>query len=213
MTTVYDGTGVVNPDRSHLGENVCTLYDWLRSAGRKGRMRHLNDLTPRGLPRYEQIAGLLRRRIFDGDWPERASSPSLAVEYGVSQTAVQKAFKILEREGLLNMESGRRTTLAKRSRWLVVVEAHLPAGSEDDLAAAAERVFRAFTAAAGEQPAVTASSAERAGGDVYLQMTVESASLSGAVTAALSVAQQGLGPLPMAVYRLLVGASVTARPA
>lgn len=198
MTTVYDGSAVVNPEPRHLGAGVLDLYDWLRLRSRPGRTRRVDELAPPGAPRYEQLADRLRKRIFDGTWPgDEASGPSFGREYGVSQPVVQRAFEALEREGLVRMESGRRTTVLPRKRWLVSFEARLPL---DDAArdAALSQVRDALRAVATEQPAVSGEDVQRSATGLALAMTVESASPRGAVTAAFPVAEQALGALPIA---------------
>jgi DNA-binding transcriptional regulator YhcF (GntR family) len=198
MTTVYDGTGVVNPVPAQLGTGVLDLYDWLRLRHRPGRMRRVGELTPPGAPRYEQLTERLRKRIFDGTWPEgRASGPFFGEAYGVSQPIVQRAFEALEREGLVHMESGRRTTLPSRKQWLVTFEARLPL---DDAARASalSRVREALRAVVGEQPAVSGEDVQPSATGLALAIIVESASPRGAVTAAYPVAEQALGSLPIA---------------
>ncbi len=152
------------------------------------------ELTP-PVSRYEQLADILRQRIFGGTFPEDASGPSLGREYGVSQPVVQRAFEVLDREGLVRLESGRRTAELPRKRWLVEFGARLPAERPDDVT---RRVAAALSEAASAQPALSNASAERAGDGVRLAMTVESENLGGAVTAALPVARQALGALPIA---------------
>jgi DNA-binding transcriptional regulator YhcF (GntR family) len=194
MTTVYDEPGVVNPVPAQLGTGVLDLYDWLRLRHRPGRMRRVGELTPPGAPRYEQLAERLRRRIFDGTWPDEASGPFFGREYNVSQPVVQRAFEALEREGLVRTESGRRTAVVPRSRWRVDAGALLPAGATRELALAeAARVDAAIRAAG--QPAFSGASAQRVGSRVLVIVTVESADLPGAVAAALPAIRQALAPM------------------
>jgi DNA-binding FadR family transcriptional regulator len=149
----------------------------------------VEELTP-PVPRYEQLAGILRRAIFDGGFPGDASGPVLARHYGVSQPVVQRAFEALEGEGLLRMEPGRRTSVLARERWRIEFGARPGPDSA---------VRTAEAAAAVSQPAVSDLEATAAGDGLRVRMTVESASLPGAVTAALAVARQLLGPLAITV--------------
>jgi DNA-binding transcriptional MocR family regulator len=149
----------------------------------------VQELTP-PVPRYEQLAGILRRAIFDGDFPENASGPVLARHYGVSPPVVQRAFEALEGEGLLRMEPGRRTSVPPRERWRIEFGAPPGPGGAGPAAQAAAAV---------SQPAVSGLEATAAGDGLRVRMTVESADLPGAVTAALAVARQVLGPLPITV--------------
>jgi hypothetical protein len=195
MATVYDGDAVVNPVHADLGHGVRDLYDWLRSRSRPGRTRRVEQLTPPGAPRYEQLADKLRKRIFDDDWPEDASGPYFGDRYGVSQPVVQRAFESLEREGLLRMESGKRTMPVPRSPWRIEFGARLPAEDTDEFE---ENIGIALRVTVHDQPAVDDATAERVGDGIRLRMKVESASLAGAVTAALPVAARALGSLPIA---------------
>ena len=64
------------------------------------------------LPRYAQVAGVLRNRIRRGAWKQHESIPSidrLMVEFGVGRVTVRQAIQILAREGLLSPEQGRGT--------------------------------------------------------------------------------------------------------
>lgn len=159
----------------------------------------MEELAPPGAPRYEQLADRLRKRIFEGGWPaDDASGPFFGREYGVSQPVVQRAFEALEREGLVRTESGRRTTVLPRQRWHVSFESRLPLVEETREAALA-RVRPALREAAREQPAVSGEEAQRSALGLVLTMTVESAELGGAVTAALTVAKQALGSLSIVV--------------
>jgi GntR family transcriptional regulator len=64
------------------------------------------------LPRYAQVAGVLRNRIRRGAWKQHESIPSidrLMEEFGVGRVTVRQAIQILAREGLLSPEQGRGT--------------------------------------------------------------------------------------------------------
>lgn len=182
MPTVYDGSAVVNPVHAQLGHGKPALYDWRRLWPRPGRTRRVDELSPPGQPRYEQLADLLRRSILDGDWPDEASGPWLSRRYGVSQTAVQKALRILEGEGLVTMESGRRTTVAELRSWLF--EIALPEG-DDGTAVARAAARHAAVRRAGAVP----------GG---VSLTVTSASWGGAAVIVASVA----GDFPVRVVTI-----------
>ena len=59
----------------------------------------VTTLTPRAL--YEEVAELLRQRIFDrtlapGSWIDELK---LAEEYGISRTPLREALKVLSTEG------------------------------------------------------------------------------------------------------------------
>lgn len=152
------------------------------------------ELTP-PVSRYEQLADILRHRIFSGTFPEDASGPSLGREYGVSQPVVQRAFEVLAREGLVLLESGRRTAELPRKRWRVEFGTAIMPDRADEATAA---IAATLAAAASAQPAVNGATAERVGDGVRLIMMVESADLGGAVTASLPVARQAFGSLPVA---------------
>jgi DNA-binding transcriptional regulator YhcF (GntR family) len=209
MTTVYDAGPVVNPVHGQLGDGMAGLYDWLRIRTRPGRTRRVDELSPPGTPRYEQLADRLRRRIFDGSWPDGASGPLLGAQYGVSQTAVQKAFEILEREGLVLMESGRRTSLSGRRWWQVEASAHAEPGVAEAAGMAVEAAMASF-------PAVREARAAAAGSQVMVLMIIESAHIGGAIAAALPLAELAMGGVPvghLAAFEVAEGASVAARPA
>jgi hypothetical protein len=197
MTTVYDAAGVVNQVRGYLGDGTATLYDWRRLWPRHGRNRRVDELSPPGQPRYEQLAGRLRRRIFGGEWPDGASGPFFADEYRVSQTAVQKAFEILEREGLVRMEFGRRTAVLPRKRWHVEFEVRLP-GDDDARAAAVAKFTEGLERLADGHPAVSSASAGLSACGAVLAMTVESADSPEATVVAAGIARQATGALPIA---------------
>lgn len=209
MTTVYDAAPVVNPVHGQLGDGMAGLYDWLRFRTRPGRTRRVDELSPPGTPRYEQLADRLRRRIFDGSWPGDASGPLFGAQYGVSQTAVQKAFEILEREGLVLMESGRRTSVRDRLWWQVEASAHVGPETAEAAGAVIAEAKAAF-------PAVHEARAAAAGSQVIVLMIIESAHIGGAIAAALPLAERAMGGAPvghLAAFEVAEGASVAARPA
>jgi len=87
-----------------------------RSAGRSdagGRM-----------PRYLQVASVLRRRVKDGQWrvgEQIATLEALEAEFGVARVTVRQAIELLQGEGLLKSYQGRGTFVIKapdNDRWL-----------------------------------------------------------------------------------------------
>jgi DNA-binding GntR family transcriptional regulator len=54
---------------------------------------------------YEEIAGIIRDRIVEGDLPadDFIDEPSLALELGVSRTPIREALKVLAFEGLVDI--------------------------------------------------------------------------------------------------------------
>lgn len=195
MTTVTHARAVVKPEHSNTVAGMLDLYDWLRFRTLRERIRRVEELQP-PVSKYEQLADALRRRIFDGDFPQPASGPTIAKRYKVSPPVAQRAFELLAREGLLRMETGKRTSVAERQPWTVSFDVRLPL---DEKARGAALTQTRERLAELRQPAITEAEAQRGSYGITLMMTVESASLPGAVTAALTVARQLLGPLPIAV--------------
>ena len=76
------------------------------------------------VPRYLQLASVLRRRITEGVWPvgqQIATLQALEREFGVSRVTVRQAVELLHSEGLLKSFQGKGTfvTQAPRNdRWL-----------------------------------------------------------------------------------------------
>lgn len=76
------------------------------------------------VPRYAQLADLLRQRISRGVWPKGRKLPSLEElvrEFGVARVTVRQAVDLLAREGLLSPEPGRGTFVTgvpAQDRWL-----------------------------------------------------------------------------------------------
>lgn len=79
------------------------------------------------IPRYLQLADLLRQRIARGTWAEGHRLPSLeemAAEFGVARVTMRQAIELLAREGLVSPQQGRGTFVTQRPanpRWLSVV--------------------------------------------------------------------------------------------
>jgi len=64
------------------------------------------------VPKYYQLASILRDQIESGEWPPRTPIPSerqLEVNYNVSRTTIRQAIDYLERQGFLYREHGRGT--------------------------------------------------------------------------------------------------------
>ena len=64
------------------------------------------------VPRYVQLAALMRSRIGRGQWPRAHRLPSLETlmaEFGVARVTVRQAVDLLAREGLLSPQQGRGT--------------------------------------------------------------------------------------------------------
>jgi len=78
------------------------------------------------IPRYLQIADLMRRRISRGQWTKGARLPSLdqlVGEFGVARVTVRQAVDLLAREGLVSPQQGRGTFVTaepERGQWLKV---------------------------------------------------------------------------------------------
>jgi GntR family transcriptional regulator len=79
------------------------------------------------VPRYVQLAGVMRARIERGQWPRGHRLPSLEAlmeEFGVARVTVRQAAVLLSREGLLSAQRGRGTFVTgepKRERIINVV--------------------------------------------------------------------------------------------
>ena len=76
------------------------------------------------VPRYVQLADLLRQRIGRGTWKPGHLLPtldSLTAEFGVARVTVRQAIEKLTREGLVSPQRGRGTFVTKipsQDRWL-----------------------------------------------------------------------------------------------
>jgi GntR family transcriptional regulator len=76
------------------------------------------------LPRYAQLADLLRQRIARGVWTPGQKLPTLDAlvqEFGVARVTVRQAVDLLTREGLVSPQQGRGTFVTarpSRARWL-----------------------------------------------------------------------------------------------
>jgi GntR family transcriptional regulator len=78
------------------------------------------------MPRYHQLADLLRQRIARGTWPSGHRLPSLdelVGEFGVARVTVRQCIDVLAREGLVSPQQGRGTFVTGRpkdERWFTV---------------------------------------------------------------------------------------------
>ena len=74
---------------------------------------HSDDALFRGpMPRYAQLADILRRRIARNRWPPGTQLPTLQAlmqEFGVARVTVRQAMELLARDGLVSAERGRGT--------------------------------------------------------------------------------------------------------
>ncbi|RYF31063.1 MAG: GntR family transcriptional regulator [Comamonadaceae bacterium] len=79
------------------------------------------------IPRYLQVADLLRQRIARGVWAHGHRLPSLdalGVEFGVARVTVRQSIELLARDGLVSPQQGRGTFVIgqpQSERWLNVV--------------------------------------------------------------------------------------------
>ena len=79
------------------------------------------------MPRYVQVADVLRQRVARGLWPQGHRLPSLealGAEFGVARVTMRQAVELLAREGLLAPQQGRGTFVSGRptnGRWISVV--------------------------------------------------------------------------------------------
>ena len=84
------------------------------------------------LPKYNQLASILRQKIEDGEWPPRTSIPSerqLEVLYNISRTTIREAIDHLVRQGYLYREHGRGTFVSPQKLQKGLME--LTSFSED----------------------------------------------------------------------------------
>jgi len=85
------------------------------------------DYQKSAMPRYVQLADLMRQRIARGIWPESHRLPSLeklVEEFGVARVTVRQAIELLAREGLVSAQQGRGTFVTnepKQDRFISVV--------------------------------------------------------------------------------------------
>ncbi|MEV0638005.1 winged helix-turn-helix domain-containing protein [Streptomyces sp. NPDC050619] len=70
------------------------------------------------IPRWRQVAEVIRRRIEDGTYPPRTRVPSvvqITAEFGIAAATAQKVLQGLRREGLTYTEPGLGSFVAERS--------------------------------------------------------------------------------------------------
>jgi len=93
----------------------------MASGAKKAISRH--DASSR-LPRYLQVASVLRRRIRDGFWAvgdKIATLEQLEREFGVARVTVRQSIELLQGEGLLRSHQGRGTFVTQaleNKRWI-----------------------------------------------------------------------------------------------
>ncbi|MFG2354884.1 GntR family transcriptional regulator [Streptomyces sp. NPDC048521] len=69
------------------------------------------------IPRWRQVAEVIRGRIEDGTYPPRTRVPSvmqIIAEFGIATATAQKVLQNLRREGLIYTEPGLGSFVAKR---------------------------------------------------------------------------------------------------
>ena len=84
------------------------------------------------LPKYNQLASILRQKIEDGQWPPRTPIPSerqLEQLYNISRTTIREAIDHLVRQGYLYREHGRGTFVSPQKLQKGLME--LTSFSED----------------------------------------------------------------------------------
>jgi DNA-binding GntR family transcriptional regulator len=91
-----------------------------------------SSLTPRAL--YQEVAELLRQRIFDRELPPGSwiDELKLAEEYGISRTPLREALKVLAAEGLVTMKVRRGAYVTEVSERDLTDVYHLLALLESD---------------------------------------------------------------------------------
>lgn len=84
------------------------------------------------LPKYIQLASILRQKIEDGEWEPRSPIPSerqLEVIYNISRTTIREAIDHLMRQGYIYREHGRGTFVSPQKLQKTLME--LTSFSED----------------------------------------------------------------------------------
>lgn len=84
------------------------------------------------VPKYHQLAALLREKIDNGEWQPRSAIPSerqLETLYGISRTTIREAIDSLVRQGYLYREQGRGTFVSPQKLQKAMLE--LTSFSED----------------------------------------------------------------------------------
>ncbi|MGY1580987.1 GntR family transcriptional regulator [Streptomyces sp. MN13] len=69
------------------------------------------------IPRWRQVAEVIRNRIEDGTYPPRTRVPSvmqIIAEFGIATATAQKVLQNLRKEGLIYTEPGLGSFVAQR---------------------------------------------------------------------------------------------------
>jgi Bacterial regulatory proteins, gntR family len=135
--------------------------------------------------RYEQLAAVIRREIYDGTYaPGDVLLPELALaaKHGMSRALVNRALQLLGDEELVSQEQGRGTYVCPRRVYRVAVAVPFPGGQRRGRAASLRAAIKDSAKA---EPAVRAiESAEFAAGAATISLLVEAADGDWAVHAA-----------------------------
>ncbi|NPV75722.1 MAG: GntR family transcriptional regulator [Anaerolineae bacterium] len=86
------------------------------------------------IPKYYQLANILRQKILAGEWPPRTPIPServLESQYNISRTTIRQAIDYLEKQGFIYREHGRGTFVSPQKLQKGIQE--LTSFSEDML--------------------------------------------------------------------------------
>jgi GntR family transcriptional regulator len=122
------------------------------------------------LPRYLQVASVLRRRIQDGIWlvgDKIATLEQLEREFGVARVTVRQSIELLQSEGLLKSHQGRGTFVTKtleNKRWL-----HLATDWESLIAPIRENVLELLPVTGAPVPRIADGEGVPAPGYAYLR--------------------------------------------
>lgn len=96
----------------------------MKPMANRSRSNELRTDAGSRVPRYLQVASVLRRRISDGFWPvgaRIATLEELEKEFDVARVTVRQAIDLLANEGLVKSFQGRGTFVTKApgvDRWL-----------------------------------------------------------------------------------------------
>ena len=146
------------------------------------------------VPRYLQVASVLRRRIQEGRWEvgaRIATIEELEAEFDVARVTVRQAIDLLQGEGLLKSQQGRGTFVTRRiesERWL-----QLATDWESLIAPIRDNIPELLPAETGITPRIEDGDGTPAASYVYLKSV------------------QRRGPEPYAFARVHVAAHVHAR--
>src|SRR3546814_12120075 len=99
-----------------------------RNASARGQDRGSSRaaLERSAVPLYLQLAAVLKRRIFSGEWPPGQQIPTLeelTQQFGVARVTARQAVGTLEQEGLIWRRQGKGTFVAdgvSTQRWLTL---------------------------------------------------------------------------------------------